>query len=104
MTGTLFGRAGGHWRAQLRFDAPKTRVLLRPVNLLCSLDISRCLSVIPVCLEKLFTRLTVFDSARWHSSNPRHLRAQDQTERLHSAIRCASDPCIGTSKSNCARQ
>jgi hypothetical protein len=22
MTGTLFGRARGHWRAQLRFDAP----------------------------------------------------------------------------------
>jgi hypothetical protein len=22
MTGTLFGRAPGHWRAQLRFDAP----------------------------------------------------------------------------------
>jgi len=22
MTGTLFGRARNHWRAQLRFDAP----------------------------------------------------------------------------------
>src|SRR6516162_8732352 len=51
---------------------------------LCSLDITRCLSVIPVCLEKLFTRLTVFDSARWHSSNSRPLQALDKTGRLHS--------------------
>jgi hypothetical protein len=30
MTGTLFGRARGHWRAQLRFDAP-TQVELRRI-------------------------------------------------------------------------